>query len=360
LIIACPECTSPFQVLDDQIAALVQIECPNCKFRMILDFEAANDASLREEGMQMAQGFRDEASYRAAVGADTVARGVGARTPAAERPSLRAVPDEPVVEAQPVVERPPVRPQPVAEPVAEPVVERPPVRPVAPPEKPPVRVATPIEQPVRQIERRPTLIAHTPPPPRPVVATPAPERVRPVERAIDPVGPVGPVGPAVESRVETHIGPPPTGPEPGPKPELEAEAEIDVDIDEPEVAIDEPEVAVDEPEVAAGLARTPPHTPGREPASEAEVPARPTPPPEIDDEAEPELEPTKPRRVGLQLFALLILLLAGGLMTWSLITTRDPNPIPMLQELFDRLSGNSPKTDGAKTDGAKTDGAKTE
>ena len=48
MIIACPECTSPFQVVDDQIAALVQVECPTCNFRMILDFEAANDASLRE------------------------------------------------------------------------------------------------------------------------------------------------------------------------------------------------------------------------------------------------------------------------------------------------------------------------
>jgi hypothetical protein len=69
LIIACPECTSPFQVLDGQIAALLQIECPTCTFRMILDFQAANDASLREAGMGMAQGFRDEAAYRQAVGA---------------------------------------------------------------------------------------------------------------------------------------------------------------------------------------------------------------------------------------------------------------------------------------------------
>ena len=51
MIIACPECSSPFQVVDGQIAALVQVECPTCSFRMILDFEAANDASLIEDGM---------------------------------------------------------------------------------------------------------------------------------------------------------------------------------------------------------------------------------------------------------------------------------------------------------------------
>src|SRR5690606_3183682 len=72
VIIACPECTNPFEIADGHIAPLVQIECPTCNFRMILDFEAANDASLREEGMGMAQGFRDAASYRQAVGAGQI------------------------------------------------------------------------------------------------------------------------------------------------------------------------------------------------------------------------------------------------------------------------------------------------
>ena len=72
MIIACPECTKPFEVEDSEIAPLVQIECPHCVFRMILDFEAANDASLIEAGMQMAQGFSSEAEYRTAVGAGEV------------------------------------------------------------------------------------------------------------------------------------------------------------------------------------------------------------------------------------------------------------------------------------------------
>ena len=89
MIIACPECTSPFQVVDGQIAALVQVECPTCAFRMILDFEAANDASLREAGMQMTQGFRDETAYRQAVGAGQVTYDAGqaqARPPGGARP----------------------------------------------------------------------------------------------------------------------------------------------------------------------------------------------------------------------------------------------------------------------------------
>mgnify|MGYP000117596318 CR=1 FL=1 len=67
MIIACPECESPFELRDENIAALVQIECPHCKFRMILDFAAANDASLVEEGMRMASGFRSAADYHAAT-----------------------------------------------------------------------------------------------------------------------------------------------------------------------------------------------------------------------------------------------------------------------------------------------------
>ena len=52
MIIECPECTRPFELADDHIAALVQVECPSCRYRMILDFAAANDPSLRETAMK--------------------------------------------------------------------------------------------------------------------------------------------------------------------------------------------------------------------------------------------------------------------------------------------------------------------
>ena len=67
MIIACPDCESPFELRDENIAELVQLECPSCSFRMILDFAAANDAALVEDGMKMASGFRSAADYHAAL-----------------------------------------------------------------------------------------------------------------------------------------------------------------------------------------------------------------------------------------------------------------------------------------------------
>ena len=67
MIIACPECAGPFELRDDDIAALVQLACPHCRFTMILDFAAANDASLVEAGMRMASGYRSAADYRRAA-----------------------------------------------------------------------------------------------------------------------------------------------------------------------------------------------------------------------------------------------------------------------------------------------------
>lgn len=67
MIIACPECTSPFELRDGDIAELVQLECPHCRFRMILDFAAANDPRLVEVGMKMASGYRSASDYRAAT-----------------------------------------------------------------------------------------------------------------------------------------------------------------------------------------------------------------------------------------------------------------------------------------------------
>ena len=123
MIIACPECSGPFEIPDDQIAALVQIECPHCSFRMILDFAAANDPALVEEGMRMASGFRSAADYRAAasgaVGEPTVRPApptpleeitTRPETPRAEAPPLRSVPQhepEPPPRAEAQQFRPP-------------------------------------------------------------------------------------------------------------------------------------------------------------------------------------------------------------------------------------------------------------
>jgi hypothetical protein len=336
LIIACPECTGPFELADGNIAPLVQIECPTCNFRMILDFEAANDTSLREDGMALAQGFRDAGSYRQAVGAGQVVYA----PPGGPRPELRAVPAQPAAQpvaqpveqpiakptvvqqpkpVQPTLERPPVRQpqveppaerppvrQPVAQPVqpvieqpvaAQPIVEQPPL------DKPPVRLtpsATP--QPDRP-RSRPTLIAHTPPPPQPVVAQPVVQS-QPVE--------------------------------------LEAPVDVDVELD-----VDEPEVEIDSPPVAE--ARPEPARP-EPPRPELELPSKP-------QALEPDdvVEPDKPKRSAARMvFTTLLLVILAAIfvaMAWSLATTGHP-----YQKILDVTGLEIPGLTPANKAGDKADG----
>ena len=83
MIIACPSCTSPYQLRDSDIAPLVQVECPSCNYRVILDFEAANNPALVEAGTQTTNGYRDEAAYHEhAADAPAPAIQPAAQTPA--------------------------------------------------------------------------------------------------------------------------------------------------------------------------------------------------------------------------------------------------------------------------------------
>jgi DNA-directed RNA polymerase subunit RPC12/RpoP len=63
MFIVCPSCSGPYSIPADQIAPLVQVACPHCEYRIILDFEAANDPSLREPGHQFAQGYESAEAY---------------------------------------------------------------------------------------------------------------------------------------------------------------------------------------------------------------------------------------------------------------------------------------------------------
>jgi predicted Zn finger-like uncharacterized protein len=63
MFIVCPSCSGPYRISADQIAPLVQVACPHCEYRVILDFEAANDPALREPGHQFAQGYETAADY---------------------------------------------------------------------------------------------------------------------------------------------------------------------------------------------------------------------------------------------------------------------------------------------------------
>lgn len=202
MIISCPECAGPFEVTDDRIAALVQVACPHCSFRMILDFAAANDPGLVEQGMRMASGFRSAADYHASAG---VASG-----PARLEP-------EPEAETEPVAV-----PRPL---VAAAAIEETPL--VTTPHIPPVRT------------RREPLAPATEAP-RPIAA-PGPEPLRPAASAR--------AEPSDEARTEVHM--------------LPRGAERVVPVDIPPVrraplARDEDDIAVHVPAPATEIVRAGP------------------------------------------------------------------------------------------------------
>ncbi|MEE9382459.1 MAG: hypothetical protein V3V08_03495 [Nannocystaceae bacterium] len=107
MIVACPSCSDPYALHNDHIAALVQVACPHCGSRVILDFEAANDTTLREPATETTAGYVDEAHYRLAVGSpalkDTTAAAPTTSAPAARRaptspPPSHAVPSQRKIE----------------------------------------------------------------------------------------------------------------------------------------------------------------------------------------------------------------------------------------------------------------------
>jgi DNA-directed RNA polymerase subunit RPC12/RpoP len=108
MIIACPTCARPFQVLDEQIAPLVQVACPHCSFRLILDFEAANEPSLIDPGTQMASGYRSEAHYR---GQGAEAAEVTTTPPAPESPTSSPVHEPPAAPSPAPARRPAPKPK---------------------------------------------------------------------------------------------------------------------------------------------------------------------------------------------------------------------------------------------------------
>ncbi len=322
MIIACPECTKPFEVEDSEIAPLVQIECPHCVFRMILDFEAANDASLIEAGMQMAQGFSSEAEYRTAVGAGEVSL---SSSPA---PRLAAV-AEPALEPEP---EPALQPEP--EPRWTPAPRTPPVQPAS--EKPPVRQPpVSLPEPEPEPEKPPVRIhrATFEPAPEPAPTEPRPAEPRPAETPT--------FVPESRSRPTLiAVSAPPPALRPPVRP---AEPEGDVEVDLVDMDSGDREPVLPSPDAR----HTPPHTPPIVPPvarPEIEEPSRPaadsqskpierSPVAALDDSIKPV---PKPSALGTVLKVLLLLLLLGvaGVMVWSLIETSSPNPLPMLQEKF--------------------------
>lgn len=325
MIIACPECEGPFEVRDGDIAELVQIECPHCRFRMILDFAAANDASLLESGMRMASGFRSAADYRrAAAGPAGIRVAEAAELPAAELPAAElpdAAPAPVEIAAPPAAQvaepaRAPVPPAaervsppttfPVAPPASVPAPAAPPVAASAPTTRPPI---IPIgldddDDASETIVRtpgvgRPTVIGMAPPPARTEIAAP-----RAAETETEPA----------RSR---------------------ADALADAGVPEP---IDAPAPARTEAAAARPAPRPTPAVPAREPATTPAAatprtrPARPEAPAPIPDEA---LEPA-PRRSGAfgTVVLMILLLTVVGLTAASIVRKNTPDPRPLLEDLY--------------------------
>ncbi|MEM6996666.1 MAG: hypothetical protein AAF721_39545 [Myxococcota bacterium] len=337
MIIACPECSGPFEVADGQIAALVQVECPHCQFAMILDFAAANDPSLVEAGMKMASGFRSAGDYRAAVaGPAARPRLEVAEAPAETQPEAPAAEvaqaagdglaaDEPADEA-------PAADEPANEPAA--------AEPAADPD---------------DFDDGPTMIsapAHRPPSqPAPAPAT----SKQPEPPANKPARGQTVVGPApAPPKGETVIGPPPEPPK-GMTVTPDASMEAEEEVTKIRTVQDRP---------SADEARKAPHTPTQAPAAKTRPPtkredegskrveithkpARSRPAPDEDAptrQAErkrprfesqlPDIEEAPPSSALGMTVVVLLALLAVGLVGASVMQENTPDPRPLLEKLY--------------------------
>lgn len=278
MFVVCPSCAGPFRIPADQIAPLVQIACPHCEFRMILDFEAANDPSLVESGHLMAQGFENAEQYFSVyshIGSQPDARPRRVEAPvAAEAPT--PVKPEPRVEAPVQPKAAPTTPAP--QPVSTTQQQRPLARPTSEPQ--PVAAASQSQAPV---SRGSKTIIQTPKKPASM------EGQSPLEpRAKVPSGPTmragrgsemvtEPATPAIEAKV-TAVEPEAPSRLPPHTPPAATAVSNAPSTPEP--------VATTRPEDIAAMSGTHPSKP--EPAATPEVKAA----------SEPTKEPTTPEAVG--------------------------------------------------------------
>lgn len=319
MIIACPECTSPFELRDGDIAELVQLECPHCRFRMILDFAAANDPRLVEVGMKMASGYRSASDYRAATApraplhvaeAEPVANEAAARADESARAEAAARADA-AARAEAAREAEAARARAESEAAAR----------VAADEA--ARAAMAREAQAARLthmaadaewdddEGAPTRVAASAAPRRAEPTTPAATAPPTTSRAATQIG----VGPVVPARTgETVIGAPPRAPDNRPSEETT----------EPARQRDE---VVPRPveEVRARSAEAP---------ARVERPARRAPEPVAMPEPELDLDERKKGGIFGALVLVLLLVLAVGITIASVIRKNTPDPRPLLEDLY--------------------------
>jgi DNA-directed RNA polymerase subunit RPC12/RpoP len=315
MIIACPDCSGPYQLPDDQVAALVQIECPHCTSRIILDFEAANTPALVEPGMGVANSWASEAEYRAAIA------GAAAATAAAPSPPSTPPQAPPTTQAP----APAAAPGPVRS-----------TRP-EPPSRPGAEGRTEADEVEGASETGRTLLGQ---PPLSIPPVPPEQRAR-TPQPLELTDRIAQQRAAHEARVSppvelTHLAPA-SLPEPEPEPEREPEPEPD--------GLEEQEAAY-EPEP-----RIPPHTPPAQVA--ASTPPRRETVPEAGEE--PEEEAPSPAELSASLASsdvelerpshALLYLLVGSLFVvvtlagLAFYETGDPNPLPLIEEIVRGYTG---------------------
>jgi predicted Zn finger-like uncharacterized protein len=310
MIIACPDCSGPYKLPDDQIAALVQVECPHCNYRIILDFAAANDNSLMESGMKMASGYASEADYRAAAGGAPAARAQPTTPPA----QPKAAP-APTPAAAPAASPPPSGPARSPKPPSGPAAEAQPASGATPETSRTILGQPPIQIP--------------PAPPEDRIKTPPPLELtkkldRPEEREDEVVELTQKTQPSAEAAAE-------------PAAKEGAPAEPEDEVIEGEVEDEDAEEKAD--------ARHPPHTPPAKAAATA--------PPDtdeaelVDEESPAELSASmaspdvqaEPRSSAMLYFLVGMLLIVGVLVGFSFYETGDPNPMPLIDELIKSYTG---------------------
>lgn len=332
MIVACPECSRPFELADDQIAALVQLECPHCSFRMILDFEAANDPSLVEEGMQMASGWRSAADYHASVHASVHAAEPEA---ASARPHLVPAPEpelepepKPVLEPEPIVLTRPGRVA-ATSPASAPAGSRPASYEARPPafEAEETRIHEPAAEAKTVIDV----------PSRPEVSEDAPTVAPPSST------PVPKIEVRLDASMEEDEGPTQIH-TPSLKPQAQAPRTSDVVVRKQVVVA---AAAEEVPARASGSAstaeaRVPPHTPPGRPVVEDAAPAvpqrdtpRPRPAPRFESMNLPDEDEAPKKSSVLGTIVVIVLLLSAlGLVGASLALESTWDPRPLLEKVY--------------------------
>ena len=329
MIIACPSCSSPYQLRDKDVASLVQVECPSCDSRVILDFEAANDPSLVEAGTQTTNSYADEAAYFSHSGA------LAAAAPAPKPAAPISRPPAAVPKPAAPISRPAAAAPGFAAPKPAPPAPRPVAAPPAPAPRPVARpaAAAPAPQPKAQPTAARASASSTGPKKTIAMMGGTPVSLRPAEAPAE----LEPAHEAVPLELDL-----PVEPEGG-----------DATVSQAQMMADAVEAAAEE-----STRRNPPHTPISSPSTvnpeaeggqslfnledsaAAESRADLHAPLDVEMAASPSPKPEKKESSLGRVALLLIIFIIGGalaLVAVAFVQNGDPNPLPLIDQLLIKI-----------------------